>query len=273
MWIVTGPATTAPHERLEHLARPPIVEVVCGLRFPEIPGLDPVVAGVYWGQRKETFPHREIHFAIGQPRLTLGSGTPPLRTWLISGDRSLVVQLQSDRFYLNWRLLDGGSYPRFSSTDQGLLGRASREFFEFASFCAELLRTEPEPESVEVEKIDQLTEGVHWQDAPDLACMIPSLRDVISTAGPKLSDVSLGLRAEREGSTVQVALTTNAAIRGKEHRRSLRLDTTVVTPTGRSRGDIEAAFKVANNEANAFFAALIPKVERDRRFQHDGGYP
>jgi uncharacterized protein (TIGR04255 family) len=116
-------------ETLEKLSSPPIVEVICGVFFSPLPNFDPVVAGTYWQQRRADFPGHSIHPAAGAPP-GLVIGTPPLRTWLISSnDGPFVIQVQADRFYLNWRRR-GDAYPRFS-TEHGLLERTLREFALF----------------------------------------------------------------------------------------------------------------------------------------------
>src|SRR5690349_21253827 len=89
---------------LEALKNPPIVEVGCGIIFDPIENLDPVSIGSYWHSRRADFPDRQVMHAVGDAtRIVVGPGVGPLRTWLISPTGNLVLQIQSDRFYLNWR--------------------------------------------------------------------------------------------------------------------------------------------------------------------------
>ena len=60
-------------------------------------------------------------------------------------------------------------------------------------------------------------------------------------------------------------------IRGFQQKtQALRLETPIVLPSGSTIDELEDAFSVANNEANSVFMALIPKIERDKRFQFHG---
>jgi len=258
---------------LEKLTRPPIVEVICGIMFDELQGMDPLVLGVYWDRRKDDYPGHQILPAIGAPDLVLGvgQGYPPTRTWFISKDDSLVLQLQSDRFYLNWRER-GGTYPRFSQKG-GLLEQAQDEFGRFADFCATTLSQRPTPRAIELGKTDHFVRGRDFTDSADLAIMIPTLQPALSlttTAGP---EIALNLREAREGGMLRLSAQTVMVLKaGGQRDLVLRMETTVVNrlPETPNVGDIATAFTDANEEANRVFDALVPRDQRDRRFQ--GGH-
>ena len=150
------------------LDAPPIIEVVCGIFYAPIPAIDPVSVGALWERLRETYPTHAIHPAIsdGLPFVVLPGR---LRSWFVSRDDVYVVQIQADRFYVNWRKR-ADLYPRFSDREgkEGVLARALREFDVFAEDCERRLGQRPRPATVELSKVDLLVQGEHWTDLADL---------------------------------------------------------------------------------------------------------
>jgi len=253
---------------LEKLTHPPIVEVICGIIFDTLQGMDPLVLGVYWDHRRDEYPQHQILPAIGAPDLVLGlGGYPPARTWFISKDDSQVLQLQSDRFYLNWRKR-GGAYPRFSRTG-GLLERGQEEFGRFAEFCRTALGQIPIPRAIELGKTDHFLRGRHFTDSTDLATMIPTLQQALSLTTTASPEIALHLREAREGGMLRVGARTVVILgEGGQREVVLQMETTINRQV--EAPDVAAiarAFTDANEEANRVFDALIPREQRDRRFQ------
>jgi hypothetical protein len=108
------------------LASPPIEEVVCGLCFPSIPELDPIAVGRFSHDIRDEYRQHAVQPPVtDQAGFTFALGAGPLRSWLISENDEWVIQLQHDRFYLNWRQR-GGDYPRFSDEGEKKFARARR---------------------------------------------------------------------------------------------------------------------------------------------------
>ncbi|HXV60168.1 MAG TPA: TIGR04255 family protein [Vicinamibacteria bacterium] len=254
---------------LEKLRKPPIAEVVCGIYFDEITELDPVAVGAYWGHRRDEFPKRQLHPAVFAPavpqQVSIGTGLPRLRTWLISRDDSYVIQIQHDRFYLNWRLRSE-IYPRFSAQG-GLQERVIAEYTEFSQFCEREFQTAPTPAAIELGKIDHFVEGRDWIDKRDMTEMFPGLNAILQVAKTESPNVLMHFKESREGHPLQVSLTTATTGEGTEKKRILRLETTVIRHCGPSLIDARDSFAKANLDANEVFAALIPKDQRAMRFQ------
>src|SRR5262249_23938281 len=148
-------------------------EVVCGITYDSVPGLDPLLLGVYWDQRKAEFPGRQLHPALLDEN-SIVIGALPVRALLTSADDAFVLQLQHDRFFMNWRAR-GSSYPRFSERHgaNGLLMRTETEFAKFRAFIRERCRVDILPNRVELSKIDVLERGRHWNSIDDLAKLLP----------------------------------------------------------------------------------------------------
>jgi uncharacterized protein (TIGR04255 family) len=254
---------------LPKLDRPPVVEVICGLWFAPM-DIDPVVAGAYWNERKADFPNRQLHPAIERATGLVISAVPRMRVWLLSHDESQLVQLQSDRFYLNWRRVtpDAG-YPRFSG-DTGLRVQSLREFEQFAAFCEHALGRRPVVDRVELGKVDHMEEGTSWDGLADLAVMLPGLASVLHMSEGQETAVALRFQEEVDKMQVKIAIdTTRTMTPGRAPTRGLRIDTTVSVPLDGQTPD--QRFAQANEIVNSVFATLIPEAERARRFKRAGG--
>lgn len=254
--------------RLGRLEEPPISEVVCGSFFKSLPGLDPVTIGGFWRPRRAEYPRREFKVPIvaTAPRnveVSLGQDVGPLRTWLISRDDVFIIQVQHDRFYLNWRARQD-AYPRFNDWDEseGLLSRFLREREAFEHFCAEELGVKPELHGIELAKIDHLERGRHWKDSRDLCGLLPMLRPAVELAE---SDPAVAIRMStpRDDGAMEVAIETMhppaqpaALVVRLESRRTIRRSI--------ATGDLAAAFRGANEELNDLFLRLVPEDHHDR---------
>lgn len=252
--------------QLEKLDRPPVVEVICGVHFDAL-DLDPVVVGGFWARRYEDFPKHQVHPAIAprpavaavQFQLQLGAG--PLRTWLLSANEALLVQVQRDRFYLNWRARPEGSYPRFSGED-GLLQRMLREFDQFDQFCSQVLEQRPVVRRIELGKVDHFSEGDVWKDGPDLAEMMPALAPILRFSEGGVVEPILRFRDEKDGAILTVALdpTTNFT---PHPVRGIKLQTIVEAPAD-GASQLQSRFEELNGCVNAMFMQLIPYEQRKR---------
>lgn len=252
---------------LPKLERPPVVEVICGMHFPAL-DLDPVVAGAYWAERRAEYPRRQLHPALekglGRTGLVINAA-PRMRVWLLSADESLVLQIQSDRFYLNWRQTKPSApYPRFSGPN-GLCARALKELALFSEFCKVAIGREPDVDRIELGKVDHLLEGEAWTGLADLSLLMPTLEPALRlshgaepTAALKFQDT-----VERVALTFSIDTTLTMAP-GRDPQRGVRIDANVTMPL--DGATISSRFDDANRVANSVFAMLIPEAERTHRF-------
>jgi hypothetical protein len=219
---------------LEHLDAPPIEEVVCGVLFPALPGLDTVAAGAYWHERVADFPKKEVQPPILAPQTgnVIRLKRPTVqRAWLVSASEDFLIQIQEDRFYLNWRRRDA-EYPRFGDHEgrQGVLSQMLKELERFEDFCARTLQAKPVPAQAHLAKIDHLVEGQHWKDLPDLVSTIPALGALTQFAQTSMPALALRFEETRDdGSELNVTMDTalrstpgqkdaHACLQGREER-------------------------------------------------------
>lgn len=134
-------------------ANPPVAEVTISVQFEPLAGLHAAHIGRLWDVWAGRYPQHEEHDALapmpderqdGARRpalvLTLTDETPLPRTWFLDEAGEHVVQIQRDRFVLNWRRQDE-HYPHYAE----LLPRFREDFETFTSFAADqgLGRVEP----------------------------------------------------------------------------------------------------------------------------------
>jgi uncharacterized protein (TIGR04255 family) len=256
-------------EPLGNLGRPPIVEVVCGAHFDSLP-LDPVVAGAFWNQQRDRYPLRELQPALQAAPdpggLMLALGPQPLRTWLASPGRDRLVQIQHDRFYLNWRLQPGGEYPRFSSGENALLAAFLEEFEKFSRFCETVVGSVPAVRKVELGKVDHFAEGEHWNGRAELDVLLPVLAPALRFAEGDSPDLTWRLHDRKgaaEFTAAAVSTLTFSPTRDKP-LRGIRVETFAVLPL--ESQSIQDRLREANRIVNSAFALLVPGAQQNTRF-------
>lgn len=248
---------------LGHLDEPPIVEVVCGVKFAPVPGLDPIVLGAYWKERAADFPGRQVHEPLRDNNEVVWAVTPLVRFWFVSPSGEFLLQLQHDRFFLNWRRLREGTYPRFSDSDgqSGVLSRMLREFETFGEFCERTVGARPVPVRCELAKIDHFVEGKHWRDLADLAKLLPWLETFAAFSTSDVPGLLVQFTEPREGGSIAVTLRTGES--AGDARRVLLLDTRMVRATSPDQ-HLSEVFTASNLEVNRVFERLVPAPQRGR---------
>lgn len=240
------------------LRSPPIVEVVCGVHFQPLE-LDAMVLGIYWDQRKGDFPLRQLQPAFSENAGIL-LGSPPMRALLVSADKVHVLQLQHDRFFMNWRAF-AESYPRFSTRNgrPGLLAKAMDEFARFASFCESRFGKKPKPEKVELTKIDLLRKGTHWSNLEDLATVLPLAGTVTQPGAPATREFAIRFVEQEQDTHLIVSASTVAEQVGMPFD-AVRIEARAVVPV--KNKSPERAFEDANAAVNGAFFKMIPDCSR-----------
>jgi uncharacterized protein (TIGR04255 family) len=137
--------TTSSRPALPEYAKPPVVEVAISVQFEELAGFRPIHFGLYWERVKARYPttqHQpplgsivELFGSRGAQRASMSIDTqfPLGRCWYLSPDQLRLVQVQPDRFVLNWRKLDTDTtYPRYDTLRKLFIDELHR-FLDFAA--------------------------------------------------------------------------------------------------------------------------------------------
>ncbi|MGA7980063.1 MAG: TIGR04255 family protein [Chromatiaceae bacterium] len=229
-----------------HLARPPINEVICGFIFSPTT-LTALDFGVYWDRRRADFPRHELHPPVFDDTTIQLGPVVDARAWLVSVDEDLLVQLQNDRFYMNWRRR-GEGYPRFSDHDgqPGLKQRAISEFRKFESFASERTSQPLGLVRLELGKIDVLKKGSEYDSTVDLRELLPvtSVFEQISLAEPQQLQLRMAEGNGQARTHIAVVMDSNR----------VRIETRYTFPF---TGELDDDFIRANERVNQVFFGLL----------------
>ncbi len=126
-----------PVDSLPDYKKPPVVEVVIGLRYRSLENLTTAHYGIFWSIVKQEYPLYEDRPPLGEeteePRFEVVQLPPLRRVFMVHTDQSYLMQVQPDRFLHNWRKLsDSAEYPHFGSARQKFM-RAWDTFRDFAT--------------------------------------------------------------------------------------------------------------------------------------------
>ena len=227
-----------PDRDLDHLPRfdkPPVAEVAIGIEFLPLPALTVVPLVELRSVWKEAYPNIEEQPAIrrapssGFPFPQLGFevsvGIPPIRIWLLSQDRSELLQIQNDRLILNWRAHFGGTYPHYHQLEPRFLDSWQR----FREEIVERSLGELRPITAEVTYINRLVLeqdetlfdalSIFARDAP-LRNAEPSVQlstDLIASDGTPFGQQTISaVRSPDQSEEVQLTLVARVAISHEE---------------------------------------------------------
>jgi uncharacterized protein (TIGR04255 family) len=131
---------------LPDFENPPLIEVALGVQFDPLPQVRAPHLGLLWQRFYSDFPSLQELPALETPEEDFGPvltrtitvqlmGPPPVpRHWFISRDGTRVIQVQSDRFILNWRRVHPEEpYPRY----EALREEFERHYLTYQDFLAD----------------------------------------------------------------------------------------------------------------------------------------
>lgn len=157
---------------------PPVNEVVFGVQFKKISGLQTPHIGLLWGkidrnkfpriQEMPTLPHiMEMPDGTKGPSMSIETfERPPLpRIFFINATEEQLIQVQDDRFHQNWRKLkEENTYPRY----QTLYPEFKKSWEFFKSFIDESGLSTPIPDQYELTYVNQIPQGLGWTILSDI---------------------------------------------------------------------------------------------------------
>jgi len=168
--------------QLPSFDRPPLTEVVLGVQFERLPKLTAGRIGQLWKLFVEEFPDTEdqpplqpINERFGEigPQaisFQLVSAYQPPRSWFINTSKTKLIQVQSDRFLLNWRKSSEiDKYPRFFFIEKDFREKLAL----FVKFAHENGIGEFRPEYCELTYINHIPSNELWQSHGDADIIYP----------------------------------------------------------------------------------------------------
>lgn len=178
-----------PKSAMESLSRitfqsPPINELVIGVRFPPVLELKAQHIGIYWQSIRDRFPEcvqqpphiviAEGSAGLGFPETVPGEVFPLPRFWFLSNEHPLVIQVQRDAFWLNWRYApQSGDYPNYENVEASFW----REFETYKTFVDGIGQAKLGVVSrCELTYVNLINPSAFFSAPADLARVLPALR-------------------------------------------------------------------------------------------------
>ena len=172
------PSTMRSKTKAEY-AKPPVVEVACGVLF------DPLdIKLPHWGRFWEMLPDEFSEVQEAPPLASVvetatatfstmtASGYVLPRIWFISKAGDQLVQLQRDRFLFNWRKTDPEhAYPRYENVFRDF----EETFAVFEKFVAELKMAHVVARQYELTYINHIPRDQTWTSLDELGHVLPDL--------------------------------------------------------------------------------------------------
>ncbi len=164
-------ATTLPSYK-----KPPVIEVVCGLKFEPLEKLKIPHIGQFWEKVRKDFPNCEhaLPLGLGSDLINIdpSTGFPVPRVWLINRADDRLIQLQRDAFFYNWRKRKSQKRcPRY----QQIIKKFKRNLNIFEKYLEESEIGVVRPTECELTYVNHITREHGWQSVSELGKFIPDL--------------------------------------------------------------------------------------------------
>jgi len=167
---------------------PPVSEVVLGVEFSPLTKWHLGHFGMLHEQVASEYPKFEVHPIIRSSIEKFGSESwqqvsnfelldvGEVRCWYIAQDDSRLVQVQRDRFIVNWRKRnDAQPYPRYEAQ---ILPTFKREWSRYGDFLSQQGIEIPEVRQCEVTYVNDIPRGQGWDKFSDVMKLITPLREM-----------------------------------------------------------------------------------------------
>lgn len=162
--------------------KPPLIEVVWSVQFASMPWLTAAHVGLFWQLIRESYPRCEEQAPVERkdepeellqpPQVVTQFLTkPPLcRQWFISEKGNDLVQLQSDRFCINWRKMKPDDvYPRYPYMRDHFASR----WQQFTEFIQAHSGEPPQVDLLELTYVNHIFKGEGWWAPGDIGKVFP----------------------------------------------------------------------------------------------------
>jgi uncharacterized protein (TIGR04255 family) len=240
-------------------ARPPISEIAISILFPQSRSITTAHLGRFWERVAKELPKAEDHSPSGLPQDWGKSieGLPLPRLWLKESGGTVLLQLQVNRFDLNWRsVTPTDTYPTFDVQIAKLVDYWQR----FAAFLNEQGEGDVPIRGAEVLKVSQIREGEGWQHWSDLHALFPALN--LTQVGDRWDFQGLATAFEMQHEAGKVRADLKLGFLAAEPTRralllELKSEASNIEATIRNTGNLVDRLTVANDLANLAFTSLM----------------
>jgi uncharacterized protein (TIGR04255 family) len=209
--------------------RPPVNEVVMGVQFSTPVLNDVTVLTEFWPLVREDFPRLEKQpaippatedFGVAQTapsfQIQFGTEGPSPRYWLLSETGTELIQLQQDRFLINWRQLQPtDEYPRYAHLRERFL----REYGLLRTALGEARWQTVNVDLCEISYINHIPAEIDGStiQLSDVLTAVPPFSQEEATVLPQLEDSNLQARFVLRGWDGRSAAPTGRMYLGAGH--------------------------------------------------------
>ena len=159
---------------------PPIHEIVCGVLFDPIKGLQTSHFGILWQKFRPDFSRVENHIPIApvsQEDFDNQTKLPPQRIWFVHKDDNAIIQVQFNRFLHNWRKIrPDDKYLGYETVVENF----ERYLSGFQDFLAEENLENLVARHYELTYIDHILQNQGWETLNNLEKVFPSFASLKS---------------------------------------------------------------------------------------------
>lgn len=160
---------------LPDFEKPPVSEVAISVEFQRLSNWRSPHAGLFWASIASEYPNTEVQPPIPsqiekygdefwqQPREPRVELVDPenTRSWFLADPPTRLVQVQHDRFIVNWRKVTGAEqYPRYA---KDIRPRFVNEWHRFKKFVTEHQLGDFDVKQCEVTYVNDIGKGDAWQ--------------------------------------------------------------------------------------------------------------
>jgi uncharacterized protein (TIGR04255 family) len=153
---------------------PPVSEVALSVEFQPLENWRSPHAGLYWARISSDYPHTDVQAALPsqieefgekfwqRPGVRFEIVNPDVsRFWFLAEPPTRLIQVQRDRFILNWRKVHGDEvYPRYAKE---IRPRFEIEWARFKQFVADQKLGELDVKQCEITYVNDIIKGDGWQ--------------------------------------------------------------------------------------------------------------
>lgn len=180
-FILTGQVAPLPE-----FDRPPVSEVAISAEFDPLPKWKSSHAGLYWAQINATYPLTEVQPPLlsvperfgeemwRKPAVQVSMIDPDSsRFWFFSEQKDQLIQVQRDRFIMNWRRLkDDDVYPTYRKV---LRARFVDEWNRFKAFVSKNDLGTFHVQQCELTYVNDIAHGNGWTNVDELLALFSCL--------------------------------------------------------------------------------------------------
>lgn len=146
--------------------KPPVNEVVCGIRYQTPEKIRIPHIGILWSKLQKEYPiiqHASPILSGGLPLEDISTGLPLPRVWFVNEQDDQLIQFQFDRFYYNWRRRKN-IYPRYPNVIKNfqMTFEIIKAFFKENNLGPFL------PVELELTYINHIPKGEGWNSFEDM---------------------------------------------------------------------------------------------------------